>query len=60
MKPENFQVLIPYKDLAALLEVAQQLTVLQGDIRKLQKQLDACYCIITETNNKCLEIERAL
>ena len=60
MKPENLQVLIPYKDLVALLDAAEQYKDLQADLKQLRKELDGVRCLIRETQDKCLEIERAL
>ena len=60
MKLDQLQVLIPYKDLAALLEIAQQFGALEKDVKQLRKELDAVRCRFTELNEKCLEIERAL
>ena len=60
MKPDQLQVLIPYKDLASLLDAAERVNGLEKDLKQLRKELDACRCRITELLEKCLEIERAL
>ena len=60
MKPDQLQVLIPYKDLASLLDAADRVDGLEKDLMQLRKELDACRCRITELNEKCLEIDRAL
>ena len=60
MKPDQLQVLIPYKDLASLLNAAERVDALEKDVKQLRKELDRCRCTITELNEKCIEIERAL
>ena len=60
MKPDQLQVLIPYKDLVALLQAAERIKGLEAELKQLRKELDACDCRITELNFKCTDIERAL
>lgn len=60
MLPDDLQVLVPYKDLVALLELASKFEALQAQLNKLRKEHDADHGLIVQTWDKIGELERAL
>ena len=54
--PRNLQVLIPYKDLEALLAAAGQLPVLLKELQDCRDQISALRSIQTETLEKYSEL----
>ena len=60
MLPDDIQVLVPYKDLVALLELASKFEVLKAQLNQLRKEHDADHCLMRQTWDKIGEVERAL
>ena len=60
MLPENIQVLVPYKDLAALLEIAQRFEAMEQDLAQIHRELDGCRFLISQTQAYAKNIERQL
>ena len=57
---DNFSVLIPYRDLEHLFEVANKLPQFQRDLEQTKEQLDALRRMYTEALQKIAEINRYL
>lgn len=60
MKAEDLQVLVPYKDLVNLLEVADKYETIMGEINQIKRELDGCRALISQTQAYAKEIERQL
>lgn len=57
---ENFSVLIPYKDLEALLKIARNYDTLEKKVQRIEKQLDALRGMYGEALERIAEINRYL
>lgn len=57
---DNFSVIIPYKDLEALLKVARNYDSLVTKIQRMDKQLDALRSMYTEALDRIAEINKYL
>ena len=57
---ENFSVLIPYKDLEALLKIARNYDTLEKKVQRIEKQLDALRVMYGEALERIAEINRYL
>ena len=60
MLPENIQVLVPYKDLAALLEIAEKFESVQADLAQIHRELVGCRALISQTQAYAKQIEKQL
>lgn len=58
--PSELQVLIPYKDLDALLTAARDLESLRKEVKRCYDQLDCIRRIQTETMEKYQELYKLL
>lgn len=58
--PHDLYVLIPYKELDALLTAAREVEKLRFEVRRCYEQLDAVRCIQTETLEKYRELYKLL
>lgn len=58
--PENFSVLIPYKDLENLLKVASSIDEMKATIRRLDERNAALQSMYAELLEKITEINRYL
>lgn len=57
---DNFSVLIPYKDLEALLKIARNYDNLMSKVQRMEKQLEALRTMYTEALDRIAEINRYL
>lgn len=57
---DNFSVLIPYKDLEALLKIAKNYDTLDKKVQRLEKQVDALRSMYLEALERIAEINRFL
>ena len=57
---DNFSVLIPYKDLEALLKIARNYDTLMNKVQRMEKQLEALRTMYTEALDRIAEINRYL
>ena len=57
---DNFSVLIPYKDLEALLKIAKNYDTLDKKVQRLDKQVDALRSMYLEALERIAEINRFL
>lgn len=57
---DNFSVLIPYKDLEHLFEIANKLPQFQQDLAQTRKELQALRTMYSEALQKIAEINRYL
>lgn len=57
---DNFSVLIPYKDLEALLKIARNYDTLEKKVQRIEKQLDALRVMYGEALERIAEINRYL
>ena len=57
---DNFSVLIPYRDLEKLFEIANKLPQFERDLEQTKAQLDALRRMYTEALEKIGEINRYL
>ena len=57
---DNFSVLIPYKDLEALLQCARKCDTLEKKIQRMEKQIDALRGMYTEALDRIADINRYL
>ena len=60
MLPENIQVLVPYKDLVALLDLSQRFEGMEKDVAQMKRELDGCRALIAQTQAYAKEIEKQL
>ena len=57
---DNFSVLIPYKDLEHLFDIANKLPQFQQDLAQTKRELEALRIMYTEALQKIAEINRYL
>ena len=57
---ENFSVLIPYKDLEALLKIARNYDTLDKKVQRIEKQLESLRGMYHEALERIAEIDRYL
>lgn len=57
---DNFSVLIPYKDLEALLKIVRNYDTLLNKVQRMEKQLEALRGMYTEALDRIAEINRYL
>ena len=57
---DNFSVLIPYKDLEALLKIAKNYDTLEKKVQRLEKQVEALRSMYLEALERIAEINRFL
>lgn len=57
---DNFSVLIPYKDLEALLKIAKNYDTLDKKVQRLEKQVDALRSMYLEALERIAEINKFL
>ena len=60
MLPDDLQVLVPYKDLVALLELSQRFEGMEKDVAQMKRELDGCRALISQTQAYAKDIERQL
>ena len=58
--PDNFSVLIPYKDLEALLKIVRNYDTLMNKVQRMEKQLEALRSMYSEALDRIAEISRYL
>ena len=57
---DNFSVLIPYKDLEALLKIVRNYDTLLNKVQRMEKQLEALRSMYSEALDRIAEISRYL
>lgn len=60
MHPDDFAVLVPYKDLQVLLGAAERVSKLEQQIARLSEQHDALYCRYSEVLEKLSALQDEL
>ena len=60
MNTDQLQVLVPYKDLVALLDVAKQYESIMEEIKQIKRELDGCRALISQTQAYAKDIEKML
>ena len=55
--PENYQVLIPYRDLVRIAEMAQKVEIIEAQYKRLEDQYAAIRGMFSECLDKIREIQ---
>lgn len=58
--PQNYSVLIPYKDLENFMESANKLQFMEHQIKRMEKRIDGLQLLYSDLLEKVAELDRCL